>query len=120
MNWRPEMPTDVGNRPPTAEEMDFCLPYLRAQIGIVEPKAIIALGLTAVNGLLGYDQTRRMRDVRGKWLAFDGTPLMATFHPSYLLRNNLNATKRIVWEDMLAVMERLAMPIDGKQRKYFL
>ncbi|MDR2432683.1 MAG: uracil-DNA glycosylase [Puniceicoccales bacterium] len=120
MNWRPEMPTAVGNRPPTQDEMEFCLPYLLAQIEIVQPKVIVALGATAVNGLLGHDPTRRMHDVRGKWATFANTPLMVTFHPSYLLRNNTNVAKRTVWEDMLEVMKKLHMPISEKQQSYFL
>lgn len=120
MNWRPETPMGIGNRPPTPEEIEFCLPYLLAQVEIVQPGVIVALGATAANGLLGHDPSRRMRDIRGKWMTFAHTPLMVTFHPSYLLRNNTNAAKRIVWQDMLAVMERLDMPIDERQRSYFL
>jgi DNA polymerase len=120
MNWRPEMPTTTGNRPPTREEMNFCLPYLLAQIEIVQPKVIVALGATAAKGLLGDDNFGSMRDIRGKWSTFAHTPLMVTFHPSYLLRNNTNTTKRIVWEDMLSVMEKSGLPISEKQRKFFL
>ncbi|HZP59374.1 MAG TPA: uracil-DNA glycosylase, partial [Opitutaceae bacterium] len=47
MNWRPELPTTFGNRPPTAAEMAYCLPYLRAQIEVVDPALIVALGATA-------------------------------------------------------------------------
>lgn len=119
MNWRPEVDTPFGNRPPTREEMDFCLPYLKAQIEVVKPKVIVALGATAVNGLLGEDSKRYMGDIRGKWHEFEGRPLMVTFHPSYLLRNNTNRSKRLVWEDMMKVMERLKMPISDKQRAYF-
>ena len=53
MNWRPEVPK--GNRPPTEEEMRYCLPYLKAQIEIVNPQIVVALGMTAVNGLLGFE-----------------------------------------------------------------
>ena len=120
MNWRPDTGKTSGNRPPTADEMRHCLPYLLAQLSIVSPKVIVALGATAVAGLLGADPTRKMRDVRGKWHDFNGIPLMVTFHPSYLLRNATNATKRLVWEDMLAVMEKLSIPISDKQRQYFL
>ncbi|MDR1435233.1 MAG: uracil-DNA glycosylase [Puniceicoccales bacterium] len=120
MNWRPEMDTPTGNRPPTQEEMQFCLPHLVEQLEIVRPEAIVALGATAVSGLLGYDKSRKMSSVRGKWHEFCGVPLMITFHPSYLLRNGTNKMKRIVWEDMLNVMEKVAMPISEKQRKYFL
>jgi DNA polymerase len=119
MNWRPEMPTSVGNRPPTAAEMAFCLPYLKAQLAIVRPRVIVALGATAVSGLLGPDSKRRMADVRGQWQQFEGVPLMVTFHPSYLLRNQTLQTKRVVWEDMLKVMEHLQMPISDKQRQFF-
>ena len=120
MNWRPETPGHVGNRPPTREEMQFCLPYLIGQVDIVRPKAIVALGLTAVNGLLGYDPDRHMSDCRGRWFQFNQIPLMITYHPSYLLRNATAHSKRMVWEDMLQVMEFLKMPISERQRQYFL
>lgn len=120
MNWRPEMPTAFGNRPPTQTEMNFCLPYLKAQVEVVKPKVIVALGATAVSGLLGPNSVRRMGDVRGKWHEFQGTPLMITFHPSYLLRNNTLEAKRMVWEDILKVMERVGMLISEKQQRYFL
>lgn len=120
MNWRPETPNHIGNRPPTQEEMQFCLPYLKGQVEIVKPKVIVALGATAVSGLLGPDSQRRMRDCRGNWFEFNGTPLMVTYHPSYLLRNATNTAKRIVWEDMLQVMKFLKMPISERQKNYFL
>jgi DNA polymerase len=120
MNWRPEMEGETGNRPPTQEEMQFCLPYLIEQVEIVQPKVIVALGATAVSGLLGPDKSRRMSAVRGRWHEFCGIPLMITFHPSYLLRNGTNTMKRIVWEDMLQVMEKVGLPISVKQRQYFL
>ncbi|MDR1590683.1 MAG: uracil-DNA glycosylase [Puniceicoccales bacterium] len=120
MNWRPEMDGETGNRPPTQEEMQFCLPYLIEQVEIVRPKVIVALGATAVSGLLGHDKTRKMSTVRGKWHEFCGIPLMITFHPSYLLRNGTNAMKRVVWEDMLKVMEQVGLAISEKQRQYFL
>lgn len=120
MNWRPETPNHVGNRPPTQEEMEFCLPYLKGQVEIVKPKVIVALGATAVSGLLGQDSQRRMRDCRGNWFEFNGIPLMVTYHPSYLLRNATNAAKRIVWEDMLQVMKFLKMSISERQKNYFL
>ena len=119
MNWRPEMPTSFGNRPPTQEEMNYCLSYLQAQLRIVEPKVIVALGATAANGLLGPDPTRKMGTVRGKWFSLDATPLLITYHPSYVLRNGTNHVKRLVWEDMLKVMERVGLPISEKQREYF-
>ncbi len=120
MNFRPDTGTPFGNRPPTQKEMEFCLPYLKAQVAIVRPKVLVALGATAVNGLLGADPKRKMGQIRGQWQHFEGSPLMVTFHPSYLLRNNTNRTKRQVWEDLLAVMEAVGLPINEKQRNYFL
>ena len=119
MNWRPEMPTPVGNRPPTPEEMAYCLPYLRAQIEVVQPKVIVALGMTAVNGLLGPDPKRRMGAIRGQFFEFNDTPLLVTYHPSYLLRYATLKTKRLVWEDMLLVMENVGLSISEKQRGFF-
>lgn len=120
MNWRPEMPTPYGNRPPTQQEMNYCLPYLKAQLEIVKPEVVVALGATAVKGLLGEEGKQPMRSLRGQWFEFESTPLMVTYHPSYLLHNNTLRSKRMVWEDMLAVMEKLGMAISEKQRSYFL
>jgi uracil-DNA glycosylase len=120
MNWRPETDSPYGNRPPTQEELAFCLPYLRAQVQIVQPKIIVALGATAVNGLLGYDPKRSITRSRGQWSEFEKTPTIITFHPSYVLRNGTNKVKRQIWEDMLTVMEKLSSPISEKQRGYFL
>jgi DNA polymerase len=116
---RPDMPPGVpGNRKPTREEMDTCVPYLRAQIDIIKPRALVALGATAIEGLVGA--TGPMGSLRGKFLEYRGVPVMPTYHPSYLLRNQSNTEKRKVWEDLLKVMERLELPISEKQRGYFL
>jgi len=116
---RPDMPPgSPGNRPPSPEEMANCLPFLIEQINIIQPKVLVALGATAVEGLLGTRGV--MRDLRGKWHSFHDTPLMITYHPSYLLRNQSPAEKRKVWEDMLLVLEKLEHPISEKQRRYFL
>jgi uracil-DNA glycosylase len=115
---RPDMPRGApGNRPPTPQEMEHCLPFLIEQVSIIQPKVLVALGATAVEGLLGSRGT--MRDLRGKWHSFHDTPLMITYHPAYLLRNQSPSEKRKVWEDMLLVLERLGRPITAKQRNYF-
>lgn len=124
MNWRPQIPTiageeQVGNRPPTAAEMAYCLPYLKAQVEIVAPKLIVALGKTAVDGLLGQDRFKTLSEAKGRWFDYSGVPLMVTYHPSYLLRNQSNAAKRAAWEDLLKVMERAELPISDKQRAFF-
>jgi uracil-DNA glycosylase family 4 len=132
LNWRPEMGarnadgSQTGNRPPTAEEMAYCLPFIRAQIAIIQPKVLVALGKTAVDGLLGADRFKSMGAARGSWHAYADTPLRATYHPSYLLRQEglvsaaAKKIKRDAWEDLLAVMERAGLPISEKQRNYFL
>jgi uracil-DNA glycosylase family 4 len=119
LKCRPDVPVgSFGNRPPTPREMQTCRPYLMEQIDIIRPKVIVALGAVAVEGLLG---TRApMRELRGRWDSFNGTPLMVTYHPAYLLRNQSPAEKRKVWEDMMQVLERLEKPISEKQRNYFL
>jgi uracil-DNA glycosylase family 4 len=119
MNWRPQHDQAFGNRPPTEEEMNFCLPYLKAQLEVVQPKVIVALGRTAANALVQPDPSAKMGDVRGRWWEFEGVPLMVTYHPSYLLHNPSMLGKRRVWEDVLLVMERLEMPISDKQRGFF-
>jgi DNA polymerase len=120
LKWRPEHDKPYGNRPPTLEEMRFCLPYLQAQVKIIQPKVIVALGSSAVTGLLGPDPKRKLGSVRGTWASFDEIPVMITFHPSYLLRNGTLKTKRMAWEDMLKVMEKCALEISDKQRGFFL
>ena len=120
LKWRPEHNKPYGNRPPTLDEMRFCLPYLKAQIEIIQPKVIVALGNTTVSGLFGHDPERKMAAVRGTWDQFEAIPVIITFHPSYLLRNGTLKTKRIVWEDMLQVMEKCSLEISDQQRGFFL
>lgn len=119
LKCRPDTPGQVsGNRKPTPEEMATCLPYLHEQIELIQPEVIVALGATAVEGLFGQKQVFIGR-LRGRWQTFRGIPVMPTFHPSYILRNETLQVKRQIWEDMLAVMERLQMPISDKQRRFF-
>lgn len=120
LNWRPKHNQAYGNRPPRPEEIDFCLPYFHAQLDIVQPKIVVALGKTATDGLLGHEPKRRLSHVRGQWHESSGIPLMVTYHPSYLLHNPSKTSKRKVWEDFLLVMEKLQMPITEKQRGFFL
>ncbi len=118
LKCRPDMPVgDSGNRKPTKSEMATCLPYLQQQIEIIQPRVLVALGAVAMEGLLG--ETQPMARLRGRWHEFGGIPLMATFHPAYLLHNQSLTEKRKVWEDMLLVLEKLARPISEKQRNFF-
>jgi DNA polymerase len=102
-----------GNRKPLPGEMDTCLPYLREQIGILEPDVIIALGTTAVKGL--FDVDTGITRMRGKWLTFEGIDVMPTYHPAYLLRNP--AAKREAWEDLKAVLRHLGREIPGHNKQ---
>lgn len=111
-----------GNRKPTMEEMETCIPWLLEQIEIIRPKILVGLGATALEGLTGGKVF--ITRLRGQWQSFRGIPLMPTFHPSYLLHGEDNPAgnlqqKRLVWEDMMAVMEKLGLPITEKQRGFF-
>lgn len=120
VKFRPAMPKQTtNNRKPTPEEMASCMPFIQAEIDIIRPECIIALGGTAAEGLLGI--TGSVTGLRGQWHDFAGTPLRVTYHPSYLLQSGANGNaKRLLWEDMLAVMEKLGLPISDKQRGFFL
>lgn len=119
LKCRPDTPRGTfGNRVPTPMEMQTCRPYLVEQIKVIQPKVLVALGAVAVEGLLGMRGT--MRELRGGWHVYNGIPLMITYHPAYLLRNQAPSEKRKVWEDMLQVLERLERPITDRQRNYFL
>ena len=98
--------------------MQTCLPWLHEQIDLIRPRIIVALGATAVEGLLG--KTAGITRLRGNWQTYRNIPLMPTFHPAYLLRNQALSEKRKIWEDMLAVMQALGMGISEKQRNFFL
>ncbi len=117
MVWRPEAPTVYGKRPPTARELAFNLPYLRAQIDIIQPKVVVALGAQAFQSLHGINPS--ITDARGHWFDLGGVPLMATYHPNYLLHNSSNTVKRVFWEDFLLVLEKAGLPISEKQRGFF-
>jgi uracil-DNA glycosylase len=120
VKFRPSLPKQTtNNRKPSPEEMAACLPLVMAEISVVQPKLIIALGGTAAEGLLGLEGT--VGSMRGKWHEVSGIPARVTYHPSYLLQSGgSNDVKRALWEDMLAAMEKLGMPISDKQRGYFL
>ena len=107
----------MNNRKPSPVEMESSLPFLKAEIDIVKPKAIIALGATAAQTLLNSDQ--KIDLLRNSWHQFQGIPLRVSYHPSYLLLEEGLTDKRKVWEDMLAAMEQLKLPISDKQRSFF-
>jgi uracil-DNA glycosylase len=101
--WRPP-----GNRTPTPQETQICLPFIRRQIELVNPDVLVTLGNPSTQALL---QTREgIMRTRGKWLDYDtGTRTIraiATFHPAYLLRSP--SYKRMSWQDLRAIAKALA------------
>lgn len=108
----------TNNRKPSPEEMATSIPFLKAEIDIVKPRVIAALGGSAAQGLLGEEKS--VGKLREEWHQFQGIPLRVTYHPSYLLRQEEGlGEKRKVWKDMLAIMEKLGLPVSEKQRGYF-
>lgn len=119
LRWRPLMPGGQGTRPASPGEIAFCLPYLRAQVGILAPKVIVSLGKGPLNALAGGGEPISITQARGAWREALGAPMMPTYLPSYLLRNPSPKVRREFWEDLLAVMERLGLPVSERQRGYF-
>src|SRR5580704_5602863 len=101
--WRPP-----GNRTPTPQESQICLPFIKRQIELANPKVLVCLGGPSAAALLGM--TEGIRRFRGRWRVYHtGTReirAIATFHPAYLLRTPLE--KRFAWRDFLAIKKALA------------
>jgi DNA polymerase len=102
----------LANRAPTPDEMKNCRPYLDEQIAIIRPRVILALGAPAAKSFLG--ERFSISKQRGQW--FDGPlgiPILASFHPAYILRQTggaMTEVKRLVWNDLKAVRDRLRTP----------
>lgn len=92
-----------GNRNPSATEIATCLPYLLQQLKLLQPSLIVTLGKVAGNALLGT--TASMRDMRGQLHEFQGLPLVAHYHPAYLLRTP--TAKRQAWADLVRLRSLL-------------
>ncbi len=90
--------SDGRDRPPTPDEVDACMPYLRRQIALIRPQVIIALGKTAAVSLLGLPADTALAGLRGEPREFDGIPLVITYHPAYLLRQPADKAK--TWRDL--------------------
>jgi DNA polymerase len=98
------------NRKPEPDEMATCRPYLVEQLDLVDPKVIVALGATAVEGLLGI--SGGITRLRGNWRLYQGRiAVMPTFHPAYLLRTP--EAKRDVWNDLKEVLKHMGRPVPG-------
>ena len=101
--WRPP-----GNRTPTDGEVSICLPFLKRQIELVDPKIIVFLGASAANALL--DNTESISKMRGHFLLYETSAkknicAIATFHPAFLLRNCAQKAKG--WSDFLRILKKL-------------
>jgi len=118
MTWRPKPPTAFGKRPPNASEVAFNRPYLLAQIEIIKPQIIVAVGAQAFGALTHL--TTPIMQIRGQWQKVDGLEVLPTLHPNYLLHSPSLSNKRLVWEDFMQIMTKLGMPISDKQKAYFL
>ena len=121
--FRPAMEGFQGmkNRAPTPQEMDACVKYVLTEISLIRPRCIVALGATAATGL---GIPGKVGALRGKFHTLDDIPVMVTYHPSYLLRQEeagpeaARMAKLNVWQDLLMVMEKVDMPISAKQRAF--
>lgn len=103
--WRPP-----GNRTPTPQETQICLPFIRRQIELVNPDVLVTLGNPSTQTLLSTRDG--IMKTRGRWFDYDtGTRTIraiATFHPAYLLRSP--SYKRMTWQDLLAIAKALENP----------
>lgn len=134
-------PTDANgkDRPPTPQEVAACLPYLQRQIALIQPKIIVALGKTAVTSLFGLDSQTPLAQLRGKVMHYrhpgadtglpmvqapdiidadseQGSaaapiPLVATYHPAYLLRQP--SDKRKAWADLCLAQSQIPLPVEA-------
>ena len=100
--WRPP-----GNRTPTPQETQICLPFIQRQIELVNPDVLVTLGNPSTQALLSTREG--IMKTRGKWFDYDtGTRViraLATFHPAYLLRSP--SYKRMAWQDLRAIATAL-------------
>lgn len=90
------------NRTPEPDEMEICGQFLYRQLSVIRPAAICALGATAAKALLGRKEG--VTRMRGNWFKWKDTPVMVTYHPSYLLRPYNQNAKREAWEDLKKVL----------------
>ena len=91
-----------GNRVPTPDEAAMCIGYLERQIKFIRPEVIVLLGATAVSFLL--DRREGITKLRGNWQEYHGIPVMPTYHPAFLLRQE--SAKRDAWHDLKMVMAK--------------
>ncbi|HEX2954584.1 MAG TPA: uracil-DNA glycosylase [Bacillota bacterium] len=101
-----------GNRAPVPEERATCLPFLRAQMSILQPRIVLLLGATALQGIL--EEKQGITKVRGHWVERDGIFYMPTFHPAALLRDPRRKVE--VWEDIQKVVAKYRELVDPEHQ----
>jgi len=96
-----------NNRDPVEDEVNRCKPYLKAQISMIQPRVIVALGRISARLLLDAHEKTPMSELRGDVHTYEktGIPLIVTYHPAYLLRSP--DQKRIAWQDLLLARSQL-------------
>jgi len=97
------------NRTPSPTERDSCRDYFDRQIALVRPKYIVCLGATAAQNVLGT--TLGIGRLRGSMHRFGEIPVLCTFHPAYLLRDETK--KKECWDDMKMLLKLMGRPIPG-------
>lgn len=119
VKYRPAMPRQTtNNRTPNAAEIAAFLPVLALEMQIVQPRIIVALGSVPSLAICAGEKPLPLEKLRGTWHEWYGIPVRASETPAFLLTAS-NPKKREFWEDLLAVMEKLEMPISDKQRGFF-
>ncbi len=120
VKYRPAMPRQLtNNRPPSATEIKLFSHVLRSEVELVKPRVIVALGVIAARGILGLGELP-LAEYQSKPRFIDGTPVIVTHHPSYLLRTTDMAERRLLWESMLKCLSLAGHQITEKQQSYFL
>jgi len=119
VKYRPALPRQtLNNRPPYPAEIELSAKILKSEIELIAPRVIVALGVIAARGILGKGDIP-LSEYQSHKQSFEGIPVIVTQHPSYLLRSNDKADRRILWEDMLEVMKIAGLSISAKQQNYF-
>ncbi|MDR1419564.1 MAG: uracil-DNA glycosylase [Treponema sp.] len=103
-----------GNRDPLPAEMSACGSFLTRQLALLAPRVILCVGKVAANRLLGSVVPETIGSLRGRFHSIEGIPMLATYHPSALLRNE--ALKKPAWDDMRLLREKLC-ELDGAYAK---
>jgi uracil-DNA glycosylase len=101
-----------GNRTPLPDEASNCRGFLERQLDLVRPRYIVALGSCAAQNLL--NTTASIGKLRGKFHDFRGIPVMATYHPAYLLPHRNPGAKREVWADMQWLLKQMGREVPKK------